>query len=235
MKELAQILIGSQNYNLDGPDSDFDYKVIMMPEFEDLYNNKQVSKADLPSSYDPEHYSVMDARTFAKRLYEGNFNAIELVFSTMYTGTGEFIAYLNDAMSLYSKGYVWYVWNNFTRVVKALIYNSFDRYGINRKTASRAIFMTNFIKYIADNNFVISGKTWSDPKVWKYAREVRFNEAIPLPTKEELEENLERVLAVADWKRTVQKMPLIKGESLLNRMKDMIFISIKEGSFYDTI
>lgn len=235
MKEVCKILYGSQNYNLSDFNSDKDYKVIMMPEFEDLYNNKQVSKADLPSSYDPEHYSVMDARIFAKRLYEGNFNAIELVFSTMYAGVGEFITYLNDAMSLYNKGYIWYVWNNFTRVVKALIYSSFDRYGINRKTVSRAIFMTNFIEYIADNNFVIDGKAWSDSKVWKYAREVRFNETIPLPTKEELEKNLEQVLAVADWKHTVQKMPLIEGELLLNRMKDMILNSIKEGGFYDTI
>ena len=45
MREVARVLYGSQNYGLDTPESDRDYKVLMCPEFDDLYHGRKLEKA----------------------------------------------------------------------------------------------------------------------------------------------------------------------------------------------
>ena len=82
MKVAARILVGSQNYSLSGPDSDYDYKLLMVPSFDDLYNYHKVDKHDLPQQYDPEHYSVISVMTFDKNVRAGNVNALEMLFSS---------------------------------------------------------------------------------------------------------------------------------------------------------
>ena len=74
-RQIAKMLYGSQNYNLDTPESDKDYKVIEFPDAEDLFYvktlNRQLS----------ENESVWDVRNFLKYLMKANPNALELLFS----------------------------------------------------------------------------------------------------------------------------------------------------------
>ena len=44
MVELAKVLYGSQNYGLDGEDSDRDYKLVLCPGFDELYEGKMCKK-----------------------------------------------------------------------------------------------------------------------------------------------------------------------------------------------
>ena len=63
---LGSFLIGSNNYNLDLPDSDKDYKEIVMPNFTDLYFNKTLN------AQIDEHKSLVDYRFFCQKLIKAN-------------------------------------------------------------------------------------------------------------------------------------------------------------------
>lgn len=75
-KSLARFLYGSQNYGLDAPESDRDYKLIVMPDAKDFWHNEMLNK------HINEYESHWDYRHFTKKLIEMNPNALELLFST---------------------------------------------------------------------------------------------------------------------------------------------------------
>lgn len=121
MFEIGRIGYGSQNYRLNGPDSDKDYKVFLCPDFNDLYNNRKVEKNDLPAFYDPEHYSPMDVRVFAKNVIAGNINCAEYLFSIEQNGRSDFFAFLEEARQLYNDGYVMVCWDKFFASTEGLV------------------------------------------------------------------------------------------------------------------
>ena len=59
---LGKFLVGSNNYNLDLPESDKDYKGVVMPNFTDLYFNKTLN------AQIDEHKSLVDYRFFCQKL-----------------------------------------------------------------------------------------------------------------------------------------------------------------------
>lgn len=232
MKPVAQILFGSQNYYLDGPESDYDYKVIMMPEFDDFYTYHKVDKNDLPDKYDNEHYNVMSILTFDKNLRKGNINAIELLFSRYnYACDPLFDSYLSKARKAYREGYVFSVWDNFIATVEGMIKNSLERYGVNRKSASRALYLINFLYFVAEHDFKIDYPTWSEAKVFADARDLRFNEERELPTKEAIFATFEDMKHFAAVSRDYYKVLHSKleqelisawNDDLANYMKNVV-------------
>ena len=215
MKPVAQMLIGSQNYNLDGPDSDFDYKLLMMPDFNDFYSYHKVDKNDLPEGYDPEHYHVMSILTFDKNVRNGNINAIELLFSRhSEVKDPYFDFYLNKARKAYREGYIFSVWDKFIVTVEGMIKNSLDRYGVNRKSASRALYLISLCSFVAEHDFAMDNTTWGEYEVFSSARELRFNEERELPTKEAIFATFEDMKRFADACRNYHR--LMYSESELN-------------------
>lgn len=172
MKEVARILYGSQNYGLDTPDSDKDYKVLLCPEFEDLYSYHKVCKDDLPSELDPEHYSVMSLIQFHDLLMAGNPNCIEMLHSTdKKVFDMEFLRsnYWRFASNLYAMGYIATVWDKFYSALKGIALNSIDRNGVNVKTVSRLCFFNYFAQQIVRDDFVVNERTWRNPNNFNYA------------------------------------------------------------------
>lgn len=153
MKEIARILVGSQNYGLDIPNSDKDYKVLLCTEFEDLYNYRKVEAKDLPKGLDKEHYSVMSVITFDKLLRNGNPNCLEMLYSTdLETDNADFCAYLTFARELYQDGYLAVVWESFYNAVAGIIMNGFAKYGATPKTVSRAEYFYRMICMLPNQN-----------------------------------------------------------------------------------
>lgn len=74
---IAKILYGSQNYNLDTKESDFDYFEIVCPNFEDLYKGVKLSK-----DVETENglIKVKDVRTWFTYLSK-NINFLECLYS----------------------------------------------------------------------------------------------------------------------------------------------------------
>lgn len=78
-KIFFSALVGSHNYGLAKPSSDRDYKMFVLPTFEDLYNNKQYSKDYITED---EDVSVHDARKLPSLFFKSNINFVETLFST---------------------------------------------------------------------------------------------------------------------------------------------------------
>lgn len=161
MIEFARVLYGSQNYGLDGPDSDRDYKVLLCPTFEDFYRYHKVDKKDLPKGCDLEHDSPVSVMRFHELLAQGNPNCIEMLFSLEWDmKVKEFGTYLDMARKVYGGGYVAVVWDRFYSALTGLALNALDRYGVTPKTVSRARYFYGMAHYVAENGFVIDEGTY---------------------------------------------------------------------------
>lgn len=79
-KWVGIFLQGSQNYNLDGPNSDVDTKIIVLPSFEELiFNHKPISRTlVLPNN---EHCDVKDIRLMFDCFRKQNVNFLEILFT----------------------------------------------------------------------------------------------------------------------------------------------------------
>ena len=73
----------------------------------------------------------------------------------------------------YFNGYVASQWHYFTEAVGGIMHNTFKRYGVTPKTASRAIYFTRLVKYIGTHDFKIDDAVLRAPQVWELARQVR--------------------------------------------------------------
>lgn len=179
MLNVGHVLYGSQNYGLDGPDSDKDYKVLLCPEAEDFYFYKRVEKNNVPEGLDKEHYSPMDVRAFDRSLQVGNPNCLEMLYSKEYENLFcDLETYMEQARKLFENGYLVMVFPKFLSAVKGTVFNSFERYGVNRKSASRATFWMNFVLKLMANDFKVVASFWYDEP----ARKMRFDENVYLPT-----------------------------------------------------
>ena len=230
MKEIARICYGSQNYFLDGLESDYDYKIIMMPEFEDFYNYHKVNKNDLPTKYDSEHHTVMSILTFDNNLRKGNINAIELLFSRYsYVNDSAFNHYLAMVRQAYAEGYIFTVWDNFIATVEGMIKNSLDRYGATRKSVSRAMYLIYLCHFIAEHDFAIDATTWHEEEVYARPRELRYNEKIELPTKETIFHMVDTMKVLTDNCRNYHRLMNSSSElELLAAWNDCLDKTMKE-------
>jgi hypothetical protein len=124
----------------------------------------------------------MDVRTFDKNLRAGNPNCLEMLWSKetedLFLGLR---VYMNDARCMFEQGYLVTVFPQFLSAVKGTVFNSFNRYDVNRKSASRATFWMNFVLKLMEDNFKVKSSFWYDEP----ARKMRFDESINLPTLED--------------------------------------------------
>ena len=178
MRIIGKSLYGSQNCHLDGSNSDKDYKVFFAPEFIDLYRGKE--KPSLPIGYDADHFSAMDIRKLNSLLHKGNINAIEYIFSSELDVNDEFMPYFRLAREAFANGYAFHVWNGFFSSMKGCVCSSITRYNNNdenrRKAAGRGAWYVALTSAILKNNYRLSASMWEAPSIYKFARELRFDE-----------------------------------------------------------
>lgn len=161
MIEFARMLYGSQNYGLDGPESDRDFKVLLCPAFEDFYAYHKVDRGDLPEGCDPEHDSPMSVMRFHELLAKGNPNCVEMLFSVERdVKVKGFGTYLDSARKVYGAGYVAAVWDGFYSALMGLALNGMERNGVNAKTVARARYFYEMALWIAGNGFAVNEGTW---------------------------------------------------------------------------
>ena len=234
MLDVGHVLVGSQNYHLDGPCSDKDYKVLLCPEVNDFYFNKRVEKNDVPKGLDKEHYNPIDVRAFDRNLRAGNPNCLEMLWSQEYENLDfELKLYIDEARDMFERGYLVMVFQPFFKAVKGLVFNPFSRNGVNRKTASRAMFFYHFIGKVASNDFAVKEEFWTS----NAARELRFNETIDIPTLEDFQYNFRAVEnpMIEEAEKTLQKLTLFeyqmfqeRASSLQYRMQRFVFDKLEK-------
>jgi len=172
MIELAKVLYGSQNYGLDGEDSDRDYKLVLCPGFEELYEGKMCKKNE------GEHVVGVDIRRLHGLLVNGNPNAVELLYSVdVELIDGDWVGiYFDCWRRVYEGGYLAAVWRTFYAALKGLVLNGIDRNGVTPKTVARAFYFLEMAKYLAKNGFVMNEGVYrgDEVKFHRLARNIRF-------------------------------------------------------------
>lgn len=82
---VASYIYGSQNYELDTPDSDYDTKVVVMPNLQDLISGKNLNRTLVrKENYSTEFSGIIqifDFRTFLYNLTRGNYTELEFLYS----------------------------------------------------------------------------------------------------------------------------------------------------------
>lgn len=75
---VLKALVGSHNYNLNTPESDKDYKLFVLPTFDDLY-----SREDYTASINSEEEDIVvyDIRKLSSLFFKANVNYIEVLYS----------------------------------------------------------------------------------------------------------------------------------------------------------
>lgn len=178
MIELGSVLVGSQNYGLNGPDSDEDFKILYCPTFYDLYKNHKVGNGDMAEWYDKDHNSPMDCRNFDKLIHICNPNILEMIFSSNRKIVSEDLSdYFDKARNLFSSTpYLALHWKEFCSAVQGLCFNSLTRYGNNAKAVSRSWYLMNLVNYVNQNGFTMNENTWRNNNYSTCARNIRFGD-----------------------------------------------------------
>lgn len=157
-------LVGSHNYNLNELNSDKDYKVFVVPSFDDLYYNQQYSKASIGEDID---YEVHDIRKLASLLWKGNIHFIETLFSEEYYLGPELWAkrmgdILNqkDRLARMNLSYLWDAcqgkfFNKFKALEKATAGTKdlFKKYGYDTKQAQHCYRCLDFLERYQKRDF----------------------------------------------------------------------------------
>ncbi|MCR8994736.1 nucleotidyltransferase domain-containing protein [Brevibacillus laterosporus] len=76
-KTVLKALVGSHNYGLATPESDKDYKVFVLPTFDDLYHGKMYAKGIVGA----EDHDVHDIRKAVNLWWKSNLNFLEVLYS----------------------------------------------------------------------------------------------------------------------------------------------------------
>lgn len=190
-KQIAKMLYGSQNYLLDTPESDKDYKVIEFPDAEDLFYvktlNRQLS----------ENESVWDVRNFLKYLMKANPNALELLFSVEQEYEDESFKELLDYIRPRIGSIIRLHWKEFGSATLGIAWESLRRNQVNPKTTARLTYFWLLWCSLVSEDDIHGGGTNGEMTelTWRnsyctWPREIREMDPNDPKTKDELEEHV---------------------------------------------
>ena len=190
-KQIAKMLYGSQNYLLDTPESDKDYKVIEFPDAEDLFYvktlNRQLS----------ENESVWDVRNFLKYLMKANPNALELLFSVEQKYEDESFKELLDYIRPRIGSIIRLHWKEFGSATLGIAWESLRRNQVNPKTTARLTYFWLLWCSLVSEDDIHGGGTNGEMTelTWRnsyctWPREIREMDPNDPKTKDELEEHV---------------------------------------------
>lgn len=165
--ELFRAIVGSHNYNLNTKISDKDYKVFILPTFNDLYFGECFSKTYISEKEDFDYH---DIRKLSNLLWKSNVNFMEVLFSNEIT--------INEKLkkeSIEKLQNIFSYKEDIARMNLPYLYNSclgmsnskqkiidkgtsntkylVDRYGYDTKAAMSSIRILDFLIRYCKNNF----------------------------------------------------------------------------------
>lgn len=166
-KELFRALVGSHNYNLNTEESDKDYKVFVLPTFDDLYHNKTYSKSIIGEEQDLD---IHDIRKVSQLWWKSNVNFLEVLFSeeiiindNLSESTKELLNQLfelKDEIAKMNLPYLYHAcmgmcYSKMKNIAKGTssTQHLVDQYGFDTKQGLHAIRILDFLQRFADNDF----------------------------------------------------------------------------------
>lgn len=173
---LGKFLVGSNNYNLDLPDSDKDYKKVIMPNFTDLYFNKTLN------AQIDEHKSLVDYRFFCQRLVKANPNYVEMLFSKEKEFLDDGFAQIFDLARETLPSFLRLSWDNFVLATLSMAHNSLKRTDQESKMVARAVFLCHLLERAYEKNGELTDSDWTDHNF----RTIRTDKVVFKEAKEQL-------------------------------------------------
>jgi len=166
-KILFKSLVGSHNYNLQTATSDKDYKIFVLPTFDDLYEGKHFSKSIVGEA---EDWDVHDIRKATHLWWKSNINFLEVLFSE------ECIVNVNLKLTTLSKLDIIFKYkDDIARMNLPYLYDAcigmyrtkrnnihkgtegtqhlIDKFGFNTKEAMHSLRVLDFIARFANSGF----------------------------------------------------------------------------------
>ena len=153
---LGKFLVGSNNYNLDLPESDKDYKGVVMPNFTDLYFNKTLN------AQIDEHESLVDYRFFCQKLIKANPNYIEMLFSKEKEFLDDGFAQIFELARETLPSFLRLSWDNFVMATLSMARNSLKRTDQESKMVARAVFLCHLLERAYEKNGELINSDWTD-------------------------------------------------------------------------
>ena len=86
---VGVFLYGSQNYDMDGPNSDVDTKCLVVPSFDDVVFNRRALNFEHHFE-NGEHLKVVDVREYLRLLRKQNPNDLEALFTKYYVCNSDY-------------------------------------------------------------------------------------------------------------------------------------------------
>ena len=153
---LGKFLVGSNNYNLDLPESDKDYKGVVMPNFTDLYFNKTLN------AQIDEHKSLVDYRFFCQKLAKANPNYVEMLFSKEKEFLDDGFMKIFDLARETLPSFLRLSWDNFVLATLSMARNSLKRTDQESKMVARAVFLCHLLERAYEKNGELINSDWTD-------------------------------------------------------------------------
>ena len=173
---LGKFLVGSNNYNLDLPESDKDYKGVVMPNFTDLYFNKTLN------AQIDEHESLVDYRFFCQKLIKANPNYIEMLFSKEKEFLDDGFAQIFELARETLPSFLRLSWDNFVLATLSMARNSLKRTDQESKMVARAVFLCHLLERAYEKNGELTDSDWTAHNF----RLIRIDKAVLKEAKEQL-------------------------------------------------
>lgn len=166
-KELFRALVGSHNYNLNTEKSDRDYKVFLIPNFDDLYFNNKIGKTKVGET---EDFDFHDVRQLENLFWKSNVNFVEVLFSekliinkNLPKSSMNYLKEIIECRDKIAKMNLPYLYNacigmcvnkiklidKGTESTKYLV----EEYGYDTKQIMSALRILGFLRRFADNEF----------------------------------------------------------------------------------
>lgn len=133
-KVIGKVLYGSQNYKLDLPDSDKDYKVLLLPTVRDMYDAKMLRSA--VSDHENGTLTTIDIRHWLNLVEKANPNAIELLYSVEQDLSGD-VAFFFSLLRANINKIIRTNLADFYRATKGLYY--LVRYAVLKTVAEQSV------------------------------------------------------------------------------------------------
>ncbi|MGG0794759.1 nucleotidyltransferase domain-containing protein [Brevibacillus laterosporus] len=159
-KTVLKALVGSHNYGLATPESDKDFKVFVLPTFDDLYHGKMYTKDTIGVE---EDYDVHDIRKAVNLWWKSNLNFLEVLYSKQLNSYSQEISKIIAMKKEIVRMNLPYLYNackgmhfeKMKRLNKATedTENLVEKYGYNTKEALHAYRILDFPVRFAITNF----------------------------------------------------------------------------------
>ena len=238
-KEIFRALTGSHNYNLNTETSDKDYKVFILPTFDDLYSNTQFSKSYIGET---EDFDCHDIRKVTNLWWKANVNFLEVLFSNEISHGGNL-----ESDSKVNLSIIFLMRNDIAKMNLPYLYDAcigmhynkmkyllkgtsgtqylVDLYGYDTKQALHAWRILDFLRRFSDTNFTDFKKAiWYDnsDNKRKFLLDIKGGKF----TLEEYKEIVAKTLldVETNWKPIYKSQEVDKetNEYLLKRIKKIV-------------